>query len=73
MFTKGVRFYTGRPHARTVMPSALELVRDGRFHPELVTAETASWEDASEAVAGHRSKLVITRDEGAVATPGSDG
>jgi threonine dehydrogenase-like Zn-dependent dehydrogenase len=73
MFTKGVRFYTGRPHARTVMPSALELVRDGRFHPELVTAETASWEDAPEAVAGHRSKLVITRDDGAVATPGSGG
>lgn len=61
MFTKGLNFYTGRPHARTVMPSALELVADGRFHPARVTAETAAWDDAPEAVAGHGAKLVISR------------
>jgi len=37
------------------------VVRGGRFKPELVTGETADWEDAPEAVAGHRSKLVISR------------
>ena len=75
MFTKGIRFYTGRPHARTVMPSALGLIRDGRFHPELVTAETAGWEDAPDAVAGHNAKLVITRDDAdpRVARSGSGG
>jgi threonine dehydrogenase-like Zn-dependent dehydrogenase len=61
MYTKGIRFHTGRVHARPAMPAILELVRDGRFQPERVTAETASWDDAAEAVAGHRAKLVISR------------
>jgi alcohol dehydrogenase len=61
MYTKGIRFHTGRVHARPTMEPLLELVRAGRFKPELVTGETASWEDAPEAVAGHRSKLVISR------------
>jgi threonine dehydrogenase-like Zn-dependent dehydrogenase len=61
MFTKGINFYTGRPHARAAMPSALELVAAGRFHPELVTVETASWDDAADAVAGHGAKLVVSR------------
>jgi alcohol dehydrogenase len=62
MFTKGVNFYTGVPHARTVMPSVMELVVDDRFHPERVTAETAAWDEAAEAVAGHGAKLVISRE-----------
>ena len=61
MYTKGIRFQTGRPHARSAMPRILELVREGRFRPELVTTETASWDEAPEAVAGHRAKLVISR------------
>jgi alcohol dehydrogenase len=61
MYTKGIRFHTGRVHARPVMEPILELVRSGAFKPELVTGETASWEDAAEAFAGHRSKLVISR------------
>ncbi len=43
------------------MEPILELVRDGRFAPERITAETATWDEAAEAVAGHRGKLVITR------------
>ena len=61
MYTKGIRFQTGRPHARPSMPKILDLVRDGSFEPELVTAETTSWDDAPRAVAEHRAKLVITR------------
>jgi threonine dehydrogenase-like Zn-dependent dehydrogenase len=61
MFTKGIRFHTGRAHARPAMEPLLDLVRSGAFKPELVTAETADWADAPEAIAGHRSKLVISR------------
>ena len=43
------------------MEPLLDLVRSGKFKPELVTGETATWDDAAEAVAGHRSKLVISR------------
>jgi threonine dehydrogenase-like Zn-dependent dehydrogenase len=61
MYTKGIRLATGRVHARPVMESILELVRKGALHPELVTGETADWEQAPEAVAEHSSKLVISR------------
>ena len=60
MFTKGIRFHTGRCHARPAMEPLLDLVREGAFKPELVTGETAQWEDAPEAIAAHRSKLVIS-------------
>ncbi len=61
MYTKGIRVATGRVHARPAMEPILELVRGSRLRPELVTGETASWDDAAEAVAGHRSKLVVSR------------
>jgi len=53
---------TGRPHARTLIEPILDLIRAGSFRPELVTRETATWDDAAEAVAGHSGKLVITRE-----------
>jgi threonine dehydrogenase-like Zn-dependent dehydrogenase len=62
MYTKGIRFQTGRVHARPAMEPILELIRAGKFQPQLVTRETASWNDAAEAVAGHGGKLVISRD-----------
>jgi alcohol dehydrogenase len=61
MYTKGIRVATGRVHARPAMEPILGLVREGRLRPELVTGETADWDDAADAVAGHRSKLVISR------------
>jgi alcohol dehydrogenase len=61
MYSKGIRFHTGRCHARPAMEPLMDLVRSGDLRPERVTAETAAWDDAPEAVAGHRSKLVITR------------
>ena len=61
MYTKGIRFHTGRAHARPAMEPLLDLVRSGAFRPELITAETATWDEAPDAIAGHRSKLVVTR------------
>jgi alcohol dehydrogenase len=65
MYTKGITFATGRVHARPAMEPVLKLVRDGKFRPELVTAQTAAWDDAAEAVAEHSAKLVISRENGA--------
>jgi threonine dehydrogenase-like Zn-dependent dehydrogenase len=61
MYTKGIRFHTGRVHARPAIEPLLELVREGKFRPEEATGETAEWDEAPEALAGHRSKLVISR------------
>jgi threonine dehydrogenase-like Zn-dependent dehydrogenase len=61
MYSKIMRVDTGRVHARPAMDSVLDLVREGSISPERVTAETAAWDDAAEAVADHRGKLVISR------------
>ena len=61
MYTYGINVYTGRVHSRAVMEPILDLVREGRLNPEQVTGETADWDDAAEAMAGHDAKLVISR------------
>ena len=61
MYTKGIHFHTGRCHARPAIDPLLELVREGSFRPQMFTRETASWDDAAEAVAAHSGKLVISR------------
>jgi threonine dehydrogenase-like Zn-dependent dehydrogenase len=61
MFTQGVTFTTGRPHVRVLMPQVLELIRDGRFDPDPVTAERVDWEDAAEALSDLRAKTVVSR------------
>jgi alcohol dehydrogenase len=64
MYTNGINVYTGRVHSRPVMEPILDLVAEGKLRPEEVTGETAAWDDAAEAVANHRSKLVISRYRG---------
>jgi threonine dehydrogenase-like Zn-dependent dehydrogenase len=61
MFTQGITFVTGRPHARVLMPEVLELIREGRFDPEPMTAQKVSWEDAAEALSDLRAKTVVER------------
>jgi alcohol dehydrogenase len=60
-YTKIFTFHTGRVHARPAMPEVLSLIEAGKLHPEVVTAQTVSWQDAADAVADHDSKLVISR------------
>lgn len=62
MYSKGIRFVTGRVHARAAMPAVLDLVAGGRLRPELITARVARWDEAPEALADHDAKLVIARE-----------
>jgi alcohol dehydrogenase len=62
MYTIGMNFTTSQLSARTVIPKILELVQAGRLHPELITSDTASWNEAGEALLSYRTKLVITLD-----------
>jgi threonine dehydrogenase-like Zn-dependent dehydrogenase len=61
MFTQGVTFVTGRPHVRTIMPDVLELVRQGKFDPDPMTANKVAWDDAAEALSDLRAKTVVER------------
>lgn len=61
MFARGITFRTGRPAARTELPAVLDLIASGKLDPSVVTATTASWEDAPAAWSDHTAKLVVTR------------
>lgn len=69
MYTRGVRFHTGRVDARADIPAVLELVRDGRIAPELVNSEVLDWEDAPRALADPSFKPVFVRHLDAAAHP----
>jgi threonine dehydrogenase-like Zn-dependent dehydrogenase len=61
MFTQGITFITGRPHARPIMPQVLDLIREGRFDPEPMTVQKIGWEDAAEALSDLSDKTVVER------------
>ena len=62
MYTTGMTFKTGRVQARPLIPTILELVRDGQIQPERVTSALVPWNDAIEALRDPPTKLVIARD-----------
>jgi alcohol dehydrogenase len=61
MFTQGITFTTGRPHVRMLMPDVLELVRQGKFDPDPMTANRVDWDDAADALSDLRAKTVVSR------------
>ncbi len=61
MYSTGITLRTGRVHARPNIDPSLKLYEAGNFFPERVTTETASWEDAIDALKSYTTKLVIMR------------
>ena len=62
-YVTGVRFLTGRVHARPAIPAAIELIASGRLDPGLVTTRVAGWDEAPAALAeGEFVKLVFARE-----------
>ena len=61
MYTRGITFRTGRVNARAVMPAVVDLILEGRLHPEVITAATVPWDDAAEALAHLEAKTVVIR------------
>jgi threonine dehydrogenase-like Zn-dependent dehydrogenase len=61
MYTTGVTLVTGRAMARATIPAVLERIAAGDLHPDRVTSNVVSWEQAAEAVGEAQTKLVIER------------
>jgi alcohol dehydrogenase len=61
MYDRGLTLTTGYAHARAWMPQVLALVADGAFAPLAALFERVRWEDAPQALAHARRKLVIER------------
>ena len=62
MYTRGVRFHTGRVNARAVIPDVLELVQTGRLQPEVINSALVPWDNAHEAILADARKPVFVRD-----------
>ena len=62
MYRSCVSYHTGPCQARPLLPAVLELLTDGRFDPQPVTAEVVGWDDAPEAYGRLTTKTVIVRD-----------
>jgi alcohol dehydrogenase len=52
-YIRNVTLHIGRCHVRSVMPDVLDLMAAGRFQPELVTTNVASFDDAPAALHEH--------------------
>jgi alcohol dehydrogenase len=53
MYVRNVTLHLGRTHARAQIPKVLELMREGRLHPETVTTTVASLEEAPQVLREH--------------------
>ena len=62
MFMTTATLSTGRAPSRTLLEPVLELIASGAIDPTQVTSETATWDDAPQALLGYTTKLVVTRE-----------
>jgi alcohol dehydrogenase len=53
MYVRNATLHMGRTHARALIPKALQLMLDGRFHPEIVTTCVASLDEAPSVLREH--------------------
>ncbi|MGA5543442.1 zinc-dependent alcohol dehydrogenase [Mycobacterium sp. NPDC051198] len=52
-YIRNVTLHVGRAHVRSVMPEVLGMIATGEFQPDLVTTNTASFDDAPAALREH--------------------
>jgi alcohol dehydrogenase len=64
MYARNITLHITRAHARTIIPSVLDLMSSDRLHPELVTTTVAELDDAPtilrDHVAGDAIKTILT-------------
>lgn len=61
LYTRGIRFVTGRVNARGDLPRVLELVASGRLDPGAVTDAVLPWEAAVDGLLADHTKPVFVR------------
>ena len=62
LYTRGIRYVTGRAPARAGLPHVLDLLAEGRLNTADVTQQTVAWDDAADAWPAMRGKTVFVRD-----------
>ncbi len=59
MYVRNVAVHVGRAHVRPLMPEVLEMMADGRLHPEVVITNRGSLDDAPAALREHCASSAI--------------
>ncbi|WP_053237294.1 zinc-dependent alcohol dehydrogenase [Sandaracinus amylolyticus] len=62
LYSKGVRFLTGRAHARAVLPEVLAKLADRTLAIDAVTMARVMWGDARDAWGEPATKMVVARE-----------
>jgi alcohol dehydrogenase len=61
LYTLGIDFRIGRAHSAALLAEVIDLVAEGRLHPEQVTTSVIGWEDAPDLYTVDTVKLVVSR------------
>ena len=61
LYTLGIDFRIGRAHSAALLGEVIELVADGRLHPEQVTTSVIDWEDTPDRYTDDTVKLIVSR------------
>jgi alcohol dehydrogenase len=61
LYTLGIDFRIGRVHSAALLAEVIDLVAEGRLHPEQVTTSVIGWEDAPDLYTVDTVKLVVSR------------
>jgi threonine dehydrogenase-like Zn-dependent dehydrogenase len=61
LYTLGIDFRIGRAHSAALLAEVVDLVADGRLHPEQVTTSVIGWEEAPDRYTDDTVKLVVSR------------
>jgi alcohol dehydrogenase len=61
MYSRGIRFHTGRGKARPNFEETISFISAGRVRPELITSEVASFDDAPQVLAVPSLKPMLVR------------
>jgi len=62
LYTLGIDFRIGRAHSAALLAEVIDVVAEGRLHPEQVTTSVIGWEDAPDLYTVDTVKLVVSRD-----------
>lgn len=61
LYTRGIRFFTGRAHSASLLPEVVRLIAEGRLRPGTVTPEVIPWDEAPARYLDDAVKLVVAR------------
>lgn len=61
LYTRGIRFFTGRVHSAALLPEMLDVIGSGTLNPGAVTPTVVRWEDAPARYLEDAIKVVVAR------------